>query len=123
MYPYPKFKEIFNYNIQTGTQYVSPFHKWDFMLETKIGNIFIDIDGSIHDEDQTDYVVTNYVKDKVLMSEIENFYDSKRPYQTDNLPAYILQCFNDEISLDDKIINVCDKHDITTLREFLKRIK
>jgi len=116
-------KELFPNNIITGYNYVSPFHRWDFKILTNKCDIFIDIDGSIHDESQNNYYRTLPSGNKILMKDLISFYDSQRKYQTDNSPAYIIQCYNDKLTLDDKVINIYNDNNIMSLKEFINIIK
>ena len=122
LYPYPNFKELFPYNIHHDVDYVSPFHRWDFYIQTKKTNIFIDIDGSIHDPTQNNYPVTNRVGNKISMTVIQKFVESQRKYQTDNLPAYIIKCFDGKLTLDSNVENVYNKDDTMLLKDLLNLI-
>jgi len=99
---HPKFHELFPNNPITGANYVSPFHRWDFMIKTKQTNIFIDIDGSIHN-----------LKYNSPISKGRKFDDSQRLYQTDELPAYIVKCYNDRLNLDNIVINLYSNEELT----------
>ena len=82
---HPEFNQRFQSNMVTGGDLVDPYHFWDFVLLTRDGKVLVDVDGSVHNPAR---VTTGYTK----------FNDSKRPYQTDGLPAYIIQCYDDNLT-------------------------
>ena len=96
------FRKEFPYNPYLNTEKISPFHEWDFLIIIKPFNILIDVDGSVHkfrsyqEFDDETYKFNNYVQ----------FNDSQRKYQTDRLDAYIIQCYDDKLSLNNLVINV-----------------
>ena len=94
-----------------------------FFINTKQKDIFIDIDGSIHDESQTNRIVTFMNKQKGYLSDKQLFDDSQRKYQTDGLDAYIIQCYADILDSNSKIMNIYDENDIMNLEEFINIIK
>jgi len=122
LYPYPNFKELFPYNIHHDTNYVSPFHRWDFYIQTKKTDIFVDIDGPIHDHTQNNYLVTNEIGNKISMTVIQKFVESQRKYQTDNLPAYRVICYDNKLSLDTAVVNIYDDNDIITIKDLINLI-
>ena len=90
---YPYFNKLFPYNPYLNTNRVSPFHKWDFLIQLIPNHkIFIDIDGSMH----------NPNKPKSFITSNNQYLDLQRPYQTDNNQAYIILAYNDKI--DNKIL-------------------
>ncbi len=94
---HPEFDKLFpsdKININRST---SPYHAWDFIIHTKDGDVLVDVDGSIHDSNKTNNVVTDYAGNKFILSDYIQFKDSQRPYQTDDLPAYSINCHNDNI--------------------------
>jgi len=119
--PEVDFKELFPNNIITGYNYVSPFHRWDFKILTNKCDIFVDIDGSIHDKNKHDYIVTNDYGVKFNLRDSIQFKDIQRKYQTDNSPAYIIQCYNDKLNIDCKVINIYNDN-IMPIKEFLNMI-
>jgi len=119
---HPNIRKLFPYNIQTGSDYVCPFHRWDFMIITEKENIFVDIDGSIHDPKQTNYYKKCLTGNCTLLSDIENFYDSQRIYQTDNLPAYIIQCYDNKLTLNSPVRNIYNNTNIFTVETLLKSL-
>lgn len=84
-----RFEEKFPVNPVTGTNLVDPTHLWDFLVRTYSGDVFIDIDGSVH---------------KTNPNVINN--DLKRPYQTDGNMAFAIQCLDDNIDGNHIAINV-----------------
>lgn len=92
---YPEnFKELF------GDR--SPFHKWDFILYLKNKNILIDIDGSEHAVLPGSFVTSEGI-DVGLLIQIN---DSKRPYQTDGLDAYVGKCYDDKLTDLTPVVNI-----------------
>jgi len=92
---YPDFHKLFPINKSTGGKYVSPFHRWDFLIYTYKTPILVDLDGSIHN-----------IQNPCLKKDTVEFNDSKRIYQTDNLPAYIIQCYKGFIDEFTKVIDI-----------------
>lgn len=86
---HPDFTKVFSKNPLTGSDRINPSHLWDFLIRTESENVLIDIDGSVHSN-----------------SDAIKFNDTKRPYQTDGLRAYIIKCPNDKLSKDNKVINI-----------------
>lgn len=87
---HPNFKQLFPYNPIFDTENISPFHKWDFLIQLIPNHkIFIDVDGSIHDPKQFKY--------KSIVINSKEFDDSQRLYQTDNNQAYVILAYNDKI--------------------------
>ena len=90
---HPLFNEMIQKSPNKLYNYASPYHRWDFLIHHKLGNIFVDIDGSIHN-----------IKQEYGTKTAVTFNDSKRIYQTDGYPAVIIECHNDNLILDSKII-------------------
>lgn len=105
MIKHPDFDEIFPNNPVTGAKFVNPYHKWDFKIHTSDKDIFVDIDGSIHFNES--YTVTHsYTKITYNILDYNKFNDSKRPYQTDGLDAYVIQCIDDNLTDNTVVINI-----------------
>ena len=102
---HPKFNELFPSNPVTGGRFVNPFHKWDFYINGPDGWFFLDVDGSTHFQ-EFGQDVHSQSKIKYSRYEYAMFNDSQRPYQHDDLPAYIVQVPNDDISDDCTVIDV-----------------
>ena len=90
---HPDFDKVFTLNTATGSTNISPYHSWDFIIHLSQSDILIDIDGSVHDP-------------KNKTTGITEFNDSKRPYQTDGLPAYAVLCYDDNLTDNTPVINV-----------------
>lgn len=101
-----KFHELFPMNTVTGGTFVSPFHMWDFLIHCRNNQVFIDIDGSIHDPSKTNYDVRYQNGCIIKLSEYMQFNDSQRLYQTDGLDAYIVKCYDDKITYDTLVVKV-----------------
>lgn len=104
---HPDFHKLFPINPVTKATFVDPIHMWDFVLKTKHGDVLIDLDGSIHMH-ETYRTVHRYTKVEYSIYEYNKFNDTKRPYQTDGLPAYAIIC------PDDKLLPTCEVINITT---------
>ena len=87
---------------------LDPTHFWDFMISTREGRVLVDVDGSVHDPRHT-------------ANKITHFNDSKRPYQTDGLPAYIVQCYDDKLTDNTPVLNL-KTGDVVTLRQWISII-
>ena len=108
MFKHPDFDKLFPCNPVVHNSMVSYEHNWDFKLHLLSTDMFVDIDGSIHDKDKTKTVTMVYLttKERVSTSEFIEFNDSKRPYQTDGLPAYVVLAYKDTIDPDTDVLNV-----------------
>lgn len=116
---YEKFKDneiLLNLNI-------SPYHNWDYRIETADGSAFlIDIDGSIHDPTQTNYMVTQPNGKSFILCDYIQLKDSQRKYQTEGHPAYIVQCYDDNLTMDSSVYDISNDVYIT-LYEMLRSIR
>jgi predicted Fe-S protein YdhL (DUF1289 family) len=97
------FDNIFPYNIVTDTNRISPYHRWDFIIYTKHGNILVDIDGSEHSIEPGLFIAKDRNHD--VGAKIQ-FNDSKRLYQTDGLDAYIIECYDDILNNNTKVLDL-----------------
>ena len=111
------FNKIFNTNPETSGG-VSPYHVWDFILYLNNKEILIDVDGSIHDSTKTNTEVKHKTGIMMNLSNFIKFYDSKRPYQTDGLDAYIIKTYNDKIE-DDTIVQNVKTNEEIKFKDFL----
>ena len=112
------FDKLFPNNPITGNQFVNHYHCWDFKLNLKQKSILVDIDGSIHNLLLGKFILSNEI-DKSL--EIK-FNDSKRSYQTDGLDAYIIQCYDDKLTNDTKVLCLKDNKEMS-YKDFINEIK
>ena len=103
---HPEFSKLFPYNPVTKSTSVSPYHQWDFIIHTLDGDVLIDIDGSIHDINSINHSVKYFNGSTINLSDIIKFNDSKRPYQTDGLPAYVVICYDDKMTLNTPVQNI-----------------
>lgn len=103
------FSELFPKNTATGSTLVRHHHIWDFILYLNDENILVDIDGSVHDSKQETTGVTK-------------FNDSKRPYLTDSMNAYIVQCYDNNITDETPVISVDGKKKMS-FKEFIVLLK
>ena len=84
-------------------------HEWDFIVHTLRGNVLVDIDGSIHDN-------------KNNQSPYRMFNDSQRPYQTDGLPAYIVQCYDNKLKTTTPVLDLVSGATIS-FHDFMMRLQ
>lgn len=112
------FDKLFTYNPVTKSDLVSPYHQWDFIIHTNDGDVLVDIDGSIHDILQTGFEVTNSQGKQFILADYIQFNDSKRPYQTDGLPAYAVLCYDDNITNDTLVVNI-NTGELMNLKSFI----
>ncbi len=102
---HPDFDKLFKINPVTNVDYVSPYHKWDFKLVIEGKEILVDIDGSIH-FNKSYFVVHPYTGIRYNIYDYTKFKDSQRPYQTDGLDAYVVQCPDDKLTGETIVVNV-----------------
>ena len=97
---HPEFNEIFKQNPITGGK-IHPYHKWDFIIHTRMRNIFIDIDGSMHTIQTGDFIA-----DGIDIGAYIQFNDAQRPYQTDGLDAYVILSYNDKLEDETSVLSI-----------------
>lgn len=102
----------FFYDIYDRTK--SPFHVWDFYIKTSHKNILVDIDGSEHTVHEGEFIT----KDGIDVGKKIQENDSKRPYQTDGLDAYIILAYDDVISKDTPVCKI-QNNTFITFNEFM----
>lgn len=107
-----EFKYRFPYNPHLKTYNIIPFHEWDFMVRFKNNNVLIDVDGSIHNP------LNAIMIHSIDVSSYIQFNDSKRPYQTDGLDWYVIQCYDDKLSGDTKVF-VGKTNEMITYKDLL----
>ena len=100
---YDNFYELFPRHPISGG-FVSGKHTWDFKIDLLNRSVLVDIDGRIH-------------KDSELKNDDFNkhvaFYDSQRIYKTDGLDAYVIKCYTDKLNMNDKVINIKTKEEMS----------
>ena len=117
----PNFFELFPNNPVTGGRFVNPYHMWDFKLFTPAGNIFVDVDGSVHWYTNERLVHPQSGKEYNQLDNIK-FKESQRKYQCDDLPAYAIQMPTDEITDDTEVLNIRTGERIK-FSDFFEKIK
>lgn len=98
---HPDFKTIFPYNPITGSDKINPFHRWDFIVFNDLGNVLIDIDGSIHTIKPGKTIING-----LDIGAYNQFKDIQRLYQTDNLRAYIVLAYDDTLNMDTPVYSI-----------------
>ena len=103
---HPDFDKLFPNNPVTGSKFVSPYHQWDISVKLFDTRVLIDIDGSIHDPNKISHDVTYFDGRKISLSDLITFNDSQRVYQTDNLNAYVIQCYDDKLTDNTPVVKI-----------------
>ena len=111
------FNELFPINPINGG-FVDPCHAWDFIIYRGDKDILVDIDGSIHDPNINDFEVTNKNGTKFILRDYIQFNDSKRPYQTDGMNAYVILCYDDNITDDTPVLSL-HRNEIINVKQLL----
>lgn len=111
----PRFKELFPWNHYKKTENISPYHEWDFMIKTKLHDIFVDVDGSIHKPTRSTSKAVIDFNNSIL------FNDSQRPYQRDNNQAYVILAYNDKIDDYTTVIRL-DKEEKILFKTFIETL-
>lgn len=111
------FFTLFPNNPVTKSKFVMPYHEWDFRVYTSSSEVLVDIDGSIHVNPSysSTHPSTGVRYD---MLDYHKFNDSQRPYQTEGLDAYVVQCYDDNLTKDTPVINVTTGN-VMSLGQFL----
>ena len=99
------FHDMFQCNPITGSKFVNCAHSWDFIISTSKSSILIDVDGSIHDPTKAQSKVTHFNGTEFKLSDNIQWNDSKRPYQTDGLDAYVVMCYDDNLTDDTPVLS------------------
>nr|DAR89240.1 MAG TPA: zinc-ribbon domain protein [Caudoviricetes sp.] len=95
---HPDFDKLFPINPIRKGVYVSPYHAWDFKIEGIDSATLVDIDGSIHDPKSSSNTVHDTHGNEFILYDYIAFKDSQRIYQTDGLDAYVIKCYDDQLS-------------------------
>ncbi len=94
---HPDFDKLFAINEVKPGSMVLWFHKWDFIIYGIDTKVLVDIDGSIHDPKSSANMVHDKQGNFFKLSDYIEFKDAQRPYQTDGLEAYVIQCYDDNL--------------------------
>ena len=78
----------------------------DLHLKNTIKMLKRQIDGSIHDPNKISHDVTYFDGRKISLSDLIAFNDSQRVYQTDNLNAYVIQCYDDKLTDNTPVVKI-----------------
>lgn len=118
---HPEFFKLFPDNPITGSRFVNPYHFWDFKLFTDAGEVFVDVDGSIHWYTKETIVHPQSGKEYNLVDNIQ-FKESQRKYQCDDLQAFAIKMPNDKLTDDTEVINIRTEETIK-FSEFINKLK
>ena len=102
---HPEFDNIFPNNPVTGSKFINPYHEWDFIVHLSNRSILVDVDGSIHFNDSYT-TIHPFTGVKYSILDYHKFNDSQRPYQTDGLDAYLIECSDDTLHDNTKVIHI-----------------
>ena len=116
-----EFDKLFPYNPFSDSDFILPYHSWDFILYLRDKEVLVDIDGSIHDKNRTNGIVTGSKNNKYNLSEFIQFKDSQRPYQTDGMEAYVVKAYSDKIE-DDTIVQNVKTNEEIKFKDFLNTL-
>lgn len=115
---HPDFDKLFPSNpIRPGVR-ILPYHAWDFIIHCINKDILVDVDGSIHDKNSASNEVHDRYGNKFVLYEYVQFNDSQRPYQTDGMDAYIVECYDDTMS-DETIVKNIHTDEKQNLKDFI----
>lgn len=103
---HPDFDTLFPCNHIRPNVRVVAYHAWDFIIHCFDKDILVDVDGSIHDKDSASNEVHDRYGNKFVLYEYIQFKDSQRPYQTDGLDAYVIECYDDKMADHTMVRNV-----------------
>ena len=120
---WPQFRQLFPNNPISNSNYICPFHEWDFgIIKDNKFYMFIDVDGSIHNPNLANSEVTDYYGNKFILNESVKFYEAQRFYQTDGLYAYIIKSYNNKITDETPVIDI-RSNTKKSFKEFLINIQ
>ena len=115
---YPNFDELFPENpVRKGIR-IHPYHVWDFIIHLKDKDILVDVDGSIHDPESSSNVVRDSHGNQFVLYDYISFNDSQRLYQTDGMDAYVVECYDNNMT-EDSIVRNITSGKTTSLKNFL----
>jgi hypothetical protein len=114
---HPDFVTLFPRNPVTGVEFVNPYHNWDFILNVNGRNILIDVDGTMHFKESFKRIHP-FTNKTYSVLEYTKFNDSKRPYQTDGIDAYVVECPDDYVH-EKCIVSNVKTGEKTTLKSFI----
>ena len=118
---HPEFFKLFPDNPITGSRFVNPYHFWDFKLFTDAGEIFVDVDGSIHWYTKETVVHPQSGKEYKQVDNIQ-FKETQRKYQCDDLQAFAIKMPDDKLTGDTEVINIRTEEKIK-FSEFINKLK
>ena len=106
--------KMFPKNPVTESDYVSAFHPWDFIIHLPTKDVLVDIDGSIHNLEPGKFICKESYDAKDNMA----FKDLKRIFQTDDLEAYVVECYDDHMTEETTVRDIYTGK-TQTLKDFL----
>jgi hypothetical protein len=109
------FETMFPVNPVSGSDKISPYHVWDFIIYKTDGtSALVDVDGSIHFQ----AIMWKLVVDGKDIGESIKFKDSQRPYQTDGMDAYVVLAYSNTVTDDTPVLSL-QSGEIMTVRQML----
>ena len=115
---HPEFFKRFPNNPVTGARYTNPFHRWDFRLEIIGHPMFVDVDGSAHSPKNASTGVHNPTGTHYKRIDDIKFNESKRPYQHDDIDAYVILAYDNTLGPDNTVVNIVT-NETMTYKDFL----
>lgn len=113
----PIFEDIIDSQKYNGKR-IDWRHRWDFKIKTKNNSeILVYIDGSIHAIGPDLFIVGGLDVGLYIQ-----FNDSKRPYQTDGLEAWVILDYGDNLN-DNTLVERLDDSDTMIYKEFLEYLR
>ena len=110
---HPDFDQLFPVNPIRKDVYVSPYHAWDFKIEGTDSATLVDIDGSIHDPKSSSNKVHDMHGNEFILYDYIAFKDSQRVYQRDGIDAYIIKCYDDNLSYNTPVVHLLDNKELS----------
>jgi hypothetical protein len=109
----PRFYELFSPNPIYPAFGMSPTYSWDILVRTIDGDILVDVDGPIHNEELVTDTLTYDDKYQLKIIDYIRLKELQRLYQTDGLQAYTIRCINGEITDETPVIDIYTNKEMT----------
>ena len=93
-------------NPVTGSTFISHHKQWDFRIHTKTADIYLDVDGGIHDPNRMNGLTMKSSSKEYPVAELISYYDSIRKYYHDDIDAYAVKCYDGMIYQESEVENL-----------------